>query len=105
MQRIAAGFNGGGGGGSDANYEFLLEFTVGEPGAPTDGSTFYGNSLINGDIKLFKNGVGYLKNTQDDPSEPGFIVETGTPPGPGITLTGGLIFSEGETYSVFKVIQ
>lgn len=90
----------GGGTVGSGNYSFLTAFTVGiTPGAPSDGSTAFINPSVTGDIQVHKNGTGYLDNTADDESQPGFVV---TDSG-GITLTGGLVFSNDETYTIFKV--
>lgn len=103
LLRIQTGaiINGGGGGGNTSNYQYLGEFTIGEtPGAPTDGSTSYTNPFITGQIQVHKNGTGYLENRTDgDQGLSGFIIE----PGGELTLTGGLVFSNDEHYTIFRV--
>lgn len=84
-----------GGGSSASNYEYLVDFIVdGGGGAPTNGETEYANPDVTGDIKVYKNGVGYLTTGTDYDQ----IV------GGGIELLDGAVFTTGEKYTIFKVI-
>lgn len=76
------------------NMELIVQFTIGvTAGAPADGATDYVNALVNGEVYIEKNGTGYLL-----PSEFDLL------PGGGFELLGGAVFSNDETYTVYKVV-
>lgn len=92
MERLAAGYVTSSSG--SGNYEYLTDFTVGAGGgAPENGSTDYVNPNVTGDIKIHKNGVGYLTEG----------VNYGLIEGGGFALEGGAVFSTDEKYTIFKV--
>lgn len=79
---------------STGNYEYLTDFTVGAGGgAPENGSTDYANPQVTGDIKIYKNGTGYLTESVNYN-----LIEGG-----GFELIGGAVFSTDEKYTIFKV--
>lgn len=77
------------------NYSFISQFTVGvTSGAPANGETEYVNPNLTeaGTVKVHKNGTGYLtEGTNFD------LIDGG-----GIELLGGAVFSNDETYTIFK---
>lgn len=94
MLKTIAALTANGGGAGTGNYDYLTQFTVGvTAGAPADGSTEYINPDVTGDIKVHKNGTGYLTEG----------VHYDLLVGGGIKLIGGSVFSNDEVYTIFKV--
>jgi hypothetical protein len=63
--------SGGGGGGGSTNTTIPISFTVGDPGAPTSGSTSYTDATFQSNLNngftayIFRNGYGYLTEGVD----------------------------------------
>lgn len=88
------------GGSGTGNYEFLVQFVVGEPGAPANGETQYVNADVVGDIQIEKNGgPGYLTEGVEGDGTSEFALL----PGGGFELINGYVFSTEEKYTIFKV--
>lgn len=86
---------GGSTGGGAVQY---VDFTIGDGDAltPLDGSTDYTNPLMEGkSIAFFKNGVGFI--TEGTGVNQYSRVDTSDT----ITLEGGSVFSDDETYILF----
>lgn len=82
------------------NYEFLVQFKVGQPGAPANLATQYENAEVVGDIQIQKNGApGYLlQGIEGDGVGQYALLDGG-----GFELINGWVFSTDELYTVFKV--
>lgn len=84
-------------GNGDGNVQFIVQFIVGEPGAPANMDTEYVNAdVVEGageEILIEKDGTGYLT----EGTNYNLLV------GGGFELLGGSVFSTGEKYTISKV--